>query len=284
MSFRIIADSCCDRTEVINTFDNITFVPLSLSIGDYCILDDENFDQDDFVGRMEASDVVAKTACPSPDAWASAYDCDEDDLYVITITDKLSGTYNSALQGLTLYQEEHSDKNIHVFNSLATSGIESLIAEKIHMLASSGIPFDQVVAEVEDFIVSHTALYFCLESLDVLKSNGRLFALAAGVLKKLRLKLVMVRTTEGNIKLASQEIAMNRALSKMATIIAENVKDIDLSDKKIVITHVCCQEKAQFFADKLNALVKFGSVEIVKASGLNSVYASNGGIIVSYTM
>lgn len=285
MSYRIIADSCCDKTQYIKDMDNITFVPLTLSVGDYTIPDDDNFDQDDFIGRMKASDTVAKTACPAPDAWAKAFDCAEEDVYVITITDKLSGTYNSALQGKTLFEEENEGKkkNIHVFNSLATSGIESLVAEEINRLASQGADFDTVVKEIEDYIINHTALYFCLESLDVLKSNGRLFALAATVLKKLRLKLVFERTTEGNIKMAGQEIATNRAIAKMASIIAANVNGVDLSDKKLIISHVCCADKAQFVADKIDALVQFGSVEIVKASGLNSVYASDGGIIVSYT-
>lgn len=285
MSYRIIADSCCDKTQYIKDMDNITFVPLTLSVGDYTIPDDNNFDQDDFIGRMKASDTVAKTACPAPDAWAKAFDCAEEDVYVITVTDKLSGTYNSALQGKTLFEEENEGKkkNIHVFNSLATSGIESLVAEEINRLASHGADFDTVVKEIEDYIINHTALYFCLESLDVLKSNGRLFALAATVLKKLRLKLVFERTTEGNIKMAGQEIATNRAIAKMASIIAENVNGVDLSDKKLIISHVCCADRAQFVADKIDALVQFGSVEIVKASGLNSVYASDGGIIVSYT-
>lgn len=285
MSYRIIADSCCDKTQYIKDMDNITFVPLTLSVGDYTIPDDDNFDQDDFIGRMKASDTVAKTACPAPDAWAKAFDCAEEDVYVITVTDKLSGTYNSALQGKTLFEEENEGKkkNIHVFNSLATSGIESLVAEEINRLASQGADFDTVVKEIEDYIINHTALYFCLESLDVLKSNGRLFALAATVLKKLRLKLVFERTTEGNIKMAGQEIATNRAIAKMASIIAENVNGVDLSDKKLIISHVCCADRAQFVADKIDALVQFGTVEIVKASGLNSVYASDGGIIVSYT-
>lgn len=285
MSYRIIADSCCDKTQYIKDMDNITFVPLTLSVDDYTIPDDDNFDQDDFIGRMKASDTVAKTACPAPDAWAKAFDCAEEDVYVITITDKLSGTYNSALQGKTLFEEENEGKkkNIHVFNSLATSGIESLVAEEINRLASQGADFDTVVKEIEDYIINHTALYFCLESLDVLKSNGRLFALAATVLKKLRLKLVFERTTEGNIKMAGQEIATNRAIAKMASIIAANVNGVDLSDKKLIISHVCCADRAQFVADKIDALVQFGTVEIVKASGLNSVYASDGGIIVSYT-
>ena len=285
MSYRIIADSCCDKTARMADWKNITFVPLTLEIGDYSIFDDESFNQDDYIKRtLEYSDVP-KTACPSPEAWADAIDCEEDDIYIITITDKLSGTYNSAIQGVMLYKDEHpeSTKNIHVFNSLATSGIESLTAERIKGLADSGESFNTIVRTVEDFIVNHCALYFCLESLDVLRKNGRLFALAAGILKKLRLKMIFQRTQQGNISLAGQDIVMNRSLTKMAGIISNDVQNIDLSDKRLIIAHVCCKEKAEFLKEKIAALVNFGEVEIVKCSGLNSTYASNGGIIVSYS-
>ncbi|MDD6673270.1 MAG: DegV family protein [Eubacteriales bacterium] len=283
MSFRIIADSCCDRTAKLNETENITFVPLTLSVGDYTIADDENFDQEDFIARTLASDTIAKSACPAPNAFAQAMECEEDDIYVITITDKLSGTYNSALQGKALFEEENGDKkNIHVFNSLATSGIESLVAEKIIELAEGGADFKTVVDTVEDFIVNHTALYFCLESLDVLHQNGRLYAMAASILQKIKLKLICERTQEGSVKLAGQEFSGNRALVKMANIIANDMKGIDASDKHIVLSHVCCEEKAKTVAQKLES-VGFGKVEIIRASGLNSVYAANGGLIVSYT-
>lgn len=282
MSFRIIADSCCDRTKETEAMNNITFIPLTLSIGEYSISDDENFNQDDFISRVDEAGIIPKTACPAPDAFKKAMECDEDDIYVITITDKLSGTYNSALQGKMLYEEEGEKKNIHIFNSLATSGLESLIAEKIYALASSGKSFDEVVSETEDFILNHTALYFCLESLDVLNSNGRLYAMAASILKKIKLKLICERTQEGSVKLAGQEFNTNRALIKMANIIAADMKDKDASDKKIILSHVCCEDKAKLVAQKLEN-VGFKEIEIIKASGLNSVYAAKGGLIVSYT-
>lgn len=282
MSFRIIADSCCDRTKEIENMSNVTFVPLTLSIGDYTVFDDENFDQEDFISRVTDSGILPKTACPAPDAFKEAMECDEDDIYVITITDKLSGTYNSALQGKMLYEEEGKKKNIHIFNSLATSGIESLAVEKIYRLASSSKSFDEVVSETEDFILNHTALYFCLESLDVLNANGRLYAMAASILKKIKLKLICERTQEGSVKLAGQEFNGNRALIKMANIIAADMKDKNPEDKKIILSHVCCEDKAKLVAQKLEG-VGFKSVEIIRASGLNSVYAAKGGLIVSYT-
>ncbi len=285
MSYRIIADSCCEKTEKMADWENITFIPLTLEIGSYRIMDDENFDQEDYIRRTLESSEIAKTACPSPEAWANAIDCVEEDIYIITITDKLSGTYNSALQGVMLYNDEHPDssKKIHVFNSLATSGIESLIAEKIKELGESGASFESIVETVEDFIINHCALYFCLESLDVLRKNGRLFALAATILKKLRLKMIFQRTAEGNISLAGQDIVMNRSLVKMALTIANDVQGVDLGDKRLIIAHVCCPERAEFIKQKIQALAPFGDIEIVKCSGLNSTYASNGGIIVSYT-
>ncbi len=283
MSYKIVVDSCCDLTADMKKWDNLEVVPLTLEIGDYRIFDDESFDQDDFIERMKANGGVAKSACPAPDAFAKAYRGDYDEIFVLTITDKLSGTYNSALQGKMLYEEENSDgKRIYVFNSLATSGLETLVAQELKRVCDSGMAFDEVTQYIDDYILNHTGLYFCLESLDALKSNGRLFALAAKVLEKIRVKLICKRTREGNISLAGQDLTTNRALIKMAGIIGEEVSDKDLTGKTVIISYVCCQEKAEFVAEKIREKTGYTDVFTLKASGLNSLYASNGGIIVSF--
>lgn len=284
MSYKIVVDSCCDLTDEMRKWDNLAIVPLTLQINDYCILDDENFQQEDFISRMKANGGIAQSACPAPDAFKEAYEGDYDDVYVLTITDKLSGTYNSALQGKMLYEEEFGKgKNIYVFNSLATAGIETLTARKIKALADNGEKFDDVVSKVDDFILNRTGLYFCLESLDALKKNGRLFALAAKVLEKIRVKLICKRTQEGNISLAAQDLTINRATVKMANIICEELDGKDLSDDTLIISYVCCEERAKLVAQKISDKINFGKVEVLKASGLNSLYASDGGIIVSYS-
>ena len=183
-----------------------------------------------------------------------------------------------------LYEEEFGKgKNIYVFNSLATAGIETLTARKIKALADNGEKFDDVVSKVDDFILNRTGLYFCLESLDALKKNGRLFALAAKVLEKIRVKLICKRTQEGNISLAAQDLTINRAMVKMANIICEELDGKDLSDDALIISYVCCEERAKLVAQKISDKINFGKVEVLKASGLNSLYASDGGIIVSYS-
>lgn len=284
MKYKIVVDSCCDLTADMKKWNDFEVVPLSLEIADYHIFDDANFDQDDFISRMKANGGNAKSACPAPDAFKKAYEGEYEAVFVLTITDKLSGTFNSALQGKMLYEEEFDDdKKIIVFNSLATSGLETIVAKKIKELADSGLNADEIEAKINDYIVNNTGLYFCLESLDALKNNGRLFALAAKVLEKIRVKLICKRTTEGNISLAAQDITLNRAMIKMSNLIAEELKGKDLSNEALIVTYVCCKERAQQVADKVCEKAHFGKVEVIKASGLNSLYASDGGIIVSYS-
>lgn len=283
MKYKIVVDSCCDLTADMKNWSNLEVVPLTLQIGDYVIQDDESFDQDDFIKRMKANGGAAKSACPAPDAFKKAYEGDFDVVYVLTITDKLSGTYNSALQGKMLYEEEHTDnKKIYVFNSLATSGLETLVAREIKRLGDAETDFDTVVNQIEDYISNHTGLYFCLESLDALKQNGRLFALAAKVLEKIRVKLICKRNSEGNISLSGKELTINKALIKMAGMIADEVKENDLNGKTIIVSYVCCEERANFTAEKIKEKTNYADVITLKASGLNSLYASDGGIIVSY--
>jgi len=284
MNYKIIVDSCCDLTEDMKTWNNLGVVPLTLEVADYQTLDDENFDQNDFIRRMKENGGMAKSACPSPDAFKKAYEGEEELVYVLTITDKLSGTYNSALQGKMLYEEEHGkDKQIYVFNSLATSGLETIVAQEIKRVCDDGMGFDEVITHIEDYILNHTGLYFCLESLDALKKNGRLFALTAKVLEKIKVKLVCRRTTEGNIALSGQDFTINRAMIKMAGMIADSVQGKDISNETLIVSYVCCEERAKTVANKICEKAKFGKVEILKASGLNSLYASDGGIIVSYS-
>lgn len=285
MSYKIVVDSCCDLTEEMKKWNNLSVIPLTLQIGNYVIADDENFNQEDFIKRMLSSNELAKSACPSPDAFAKACEGDEDEVYIITITDKLSGCYNSAVQGVALYTDEHSESNkkIHVFNSLATSGLETIMAYKIKDLADKGTAFEELVKQVEEFCVKNCFLYFHLESFDALKGNGRLFNLGAKVIEALRVKLICRRTDYGNISLAGKDLSESRILAKLAAFVQKETAGSDLSDKMVVISHVCCEEKANTVANLIKEKCGYKNIVILKASGLNSLYASNRGLIVSFS-
>lgn len=108
MEYKIIGDSCCDfNREQLEDRLHFQSVPLQLEIGDYHIADDAQFHQKDFLGRMRTSSVGAKTACPSPEEFKLAMNCGAEMIFVVTLSEHLSGSYQSAVLGKRLYEEEY---------------------------------------------------------------------------------------------------------------------------------------------------------------------------------
>ena len=175
MNYKIVVDSCCDLTEEWKADSHFQIIPLTLQVGDTTIPDDEDFDQARFLKLVRECPECPKTACPSPEAFKEAYKCEADAVFVVTLSQHLSGTYNSAVLGRSLYLEEHGEdsKQIAVFSSDSASVGEAKIAFKIRELCEAGKSFDEVVKEVSDFR-DQMNTYFVLESLDFLKKNGRL--------------------------------------------------------------------------------------------------------------
>lgn len=97
MSYKIFGDSCLDLTEELKKDPRFEMIPLTLQVDDHMITDDETFDQKAFLAMVKASPNCPKTACPSPEAFKKACECDADDIYIITLSSHLSGTYLSLI-------------------------------------------------------------------------------------------------------------------------------------------------------------------------------------------
>ena len=242
------------------------------------IIDDETFDQADFLAKVAASKESVKSACPAPESYMEAYS-KADDIYVVTLSAELSGSYNSAVLGKTLYEEDHGKKNIHVVNSRGAATTQVLIARKIYEYASQGMPFEEVVEKIEEYTTS-LRTYFVLETLEVLRKNGRLSRLSATIASALNIKPVMIGTRDGIIQKAGQARGMKKALAKMVEYMASEGRD--LSGRQFVISHCNCYERAVFVKELIQKNLHAQDVDIVDTKGVSSMYACDGGIIVSY--
>ena len=179
MSYKIVVDSCCELPEKYLNDSRFERVPLSLEVGDYHILDDENFDQKRFLQKVAACPTCPKSSCPSPERFMKAYQADVDHVYCVTLSSHLSGSYNSAVLGKTLYEEEFGEKSIYICDSESASIGETQIAMKIMELEESGnLTFEQIVSEIEAFR-STMNTYFVLDNLETLRKNGRLSSVKA---------------------------------------------------------------------------------------------------------
>ena len=96
MSYLILCDSCTDFTEDMKQDPHFAHIPLTIHIGDYDIIDDDTFDQQDFLRRIDAYPECAKSSCPAPDEYLKHFEM-ADDIYMVTLSSHLSGSYNSAM-------------------------------------------------------------------------------------------------------------------------------------------------------------------------------------------
>jgi len=102
MSYRILCDSCTDLPVELQQDEHIIKIALSIQIDEENIIDDETFNQIDFLRKMNESKNCPKSSCPSPDGYMSHFD-EAEDIYVVTLSSRLSGSYNSAELAKKLY-------------------------------------------------------------------------------------------------------------------------------------------------------------------------------------
>lgn len=284
MTYKIIGDSCLDLTQELKKDPGFQMIPLTLQVGNVQVIDDETFDQSAFIEMVKACPECPKTACPSPESFKKAYEeADVDAVFVITLSNHLSGSYNSAVLAKELYEEEKKEagetvtKKIAVIDSLSASSGELDQALYIRDLCEQGLDFE-TVAEMAEAYSHRMKTYFVLETLDTLRKNGRLSGLQAFFATALNIKPVM-GAEEGVIIKLDQARGINKALQRMCDIAVKETGDT--SGKRVVICHVNHQERALYVKAELEKRASFKEIVITEAAGVATVYANDGGVILA---
>lgn len=277
MSYKIVIDSCGELLDEWKQDTRFESVPLTLTVGNENIIDDSTFDQADFLKKVADCPECPKSACPSPERYRKAFDCDADHVYCVTLSAELSGSYNSAMLGRSLVEEKHPGKKIHIFNSCSASVGETLIALKIQECEEKGVDYKQTIDTVEHYI-SQQNTFFVLENLETLRKNGRLSRVKALVASALKIKPVMGATQEGTICQLDQARGMNKALVKMV----EHIQEVttDSVNRTLAISHCNCAQRAQMLKEALEEKMNLKKILVLDTAGVSSMYANDGGIIV----
>lgn len=279
MSYKIVVDSCCELPEELKKDSRFEIVPLTLIVGDnYEKADDDAFDQAEFLKVVAQCPTCPRSACPSPERYMEAYRTEAEHIYVITLSAQLSGSYNSAVLGKNLYHETYGEKDIYVIDSKSASCGETQIALKLIELEEEGLSFDEITTQIEEFIQKvHT--YFVLDNLDTLRKNGRLSGVKALVASTLNIKPIMAGSREGTIMQLGQSVGIKKALTKMTDYVMKEL--VEPEKKNLMITHCNNPERAILVKEQLLSKVKFKNVFIMDTAGISSMYANDGGVIVT---
>ena len=248
MKYRVVMDSAGEFTESQKGREEFVLVPLTLMIGEETIIDD-----------------------------GEAFDCGAEHIYGVTISGNLSGSYQSAVIGRDMYLEDHPDAKIHVFDSCSTSVGETILVMKIEELEAKGVPFEEIVREVEA-LRDEKSTTFVLDNLETLRKNGRLSRMKALAAQILKIKPICAGTLEGEIVQIDQARGINKALVKMVQHVAEKTRNPE--NKILAISFVNCRERAVMVRDALLERMRVREVLLMETGGLSTVYANDGGIIV----
>lgn len=278
MHYKIIVDSCGELPQELKEDGHFQSVSLELDVDDYHVVDDESFQQLEFLQKVKESPNCPKSACPSPQKYYEAFDSDAERVYVVTLSSKLSGSYNSAMVAKQMFETDFPQKKVHVFDSCSASVGETLIGIKIQELEKTGHTFEETVVQTGQYIEQQQT-FFVLETLETLRKNGRLSNLKALVAGVLKIKPIMGSTPDGQICQLAQAQGMNKALERMVKEVIDKTKDCE--QKILAISHCNCPKRAQKVRELIEQAAHFKEILILETAGVSSMYANNGGVIIA---
>jgi len=276
---KIIVDSGCDFTEDMKNQNGIAVerVPLSLQIEDNQFIDDEALNIDNYIDEMDRAADSPKSAAPSPQLYMDKFGGNES-VFAVTISSKLSSSYQNAEIAKKTYLSEYGHKFIHVFDSLSACIGETILVMKINEFIKKNFSENEIVEKVNSFI-DGMRTYFILEKYDNLVKSGRIKPYVAKVASMLSIKPICVGNN-GEMAMLDKVRSTKKALIRLAEIIAS--EKLDFEGRTLGISHVRCMERAIFLKDEILKRVPFKDVIITPAGGICATYADTGGMVISY--
>lgn len=272
MKRKIVADSSCDMWE-LNGVD-FAVAPLTISTDNKHYVDNQELDVHLMSEDLAKYKGVSHTACPSAGSWLDCYE-GYDEVFVVTLTGAMSGTYNSAMTAKGIYEEENENVKVHVFDSLSTGPEMRLLIEKLKEMIEEDLPFEEIVEKGQDYL-KHTRLFFALKSLHNFAMNGRVNKAVASAIGVLNISIFATASEEGTI----QQISKCRGEKKVVRSMIEHLENAGYHGGKVRISHANNLKLAHNVRDKILELYPHADIIVYPMGGLCTYYAEIGGLLV----
>lgn len=272
MKRKIVADSSCDMWE-LNGVD-FAVAPITISTDNKHYVDNQELDVHLMSEELAKYKGISHTACPSVGSWLDCYE-GYDEVFVITLTGTMSGTYNSAMTAKGIYEEENDNVKVHVFDSLSTGPEMRLLIEKLKEMIEEDLPFEEIIEKGQDYL-NHSRLFFALKSLHNFAMNGRVSKAVASAIGVLNISIFATASEEGTI----QQISKCRGEKKVVKSMIEHLENAGYHGGKVRISHADNLKLAHNVRDKILELYPNADIIVYPMGGLCTYYAEIGGLLV----
>ena len=272
--FKIVSDSSCDIFELEGA--RFSSVPLTIVAGEKEFIDTMDANPSDMVNYLKNYKGKSGSSCPSTAAWLDAFS-DADEIFALTITSGLSGSYNAACVARDMALSENPEKKIYVIDSLSAGPELTLIINKLNEYNKKGLSFDEVKEKIEEY-KKHTGLVFMLQSLKNLANNGRTSHAVAKIASILGICLIGKASDEGTLEPLGKSRGVKKAISGVVQAMLEN----GYKGGKVIISHCFNKEGAEELKKKICDLFINADILIQNTKILCSFYAEEGGMLVGF--
>jgi len=283
--FQIISDGGCDFSKKQAQQYGVDVVPF------YIIFDETNhfkegvdISKEDYFSRLVAEkNLFPKTAQPNPQDYMDVYTPhlkEGKDIISLTISSKLSGSYNSAVIAAGILKEEYPDRVIAVVDSLNVSVGQGLILKEMIKMRDAGYALDETVRLTEKTLKT-TRIYFTLDSLEYLKRGGRVGPTTAFVGGILGLRPVL-QLEEGQVSQLESVRGKKRSLKLIEEAIVDVLKG-EMQNVNLGIGHILSKDDADEFKSNTEAALDIKITDPVTEVGATiGTHAGPGALVFAY--
>lgn len=272
---QIVTDSSCDLPQELLERYGVTVVPLVVDIDGDTFRERVEITPAEFYARMARSVGLPRTSQPSPAVFAETFASlsAQGPVLCMTISSKLSGTYESACLGRDL-----AGVDVTVFDTLGGSLGHGLQVLKACELAGRDMALPEVLPHLIDYRDQMTILIL-LNTLENIVKGGRLSKFQGGLSALLDIKLLL-HGVEGAVEVLEKVRGKRRFINRVLDRIAESCPD--MSDRYVGITHFDAPEDAQSIAQALRERCSPRGIIVNDMGPTMATYAGAGGMIVSF--
>lgn len=276
---RVIIEGSTDFPKELLDKMGVKVVGINIAFGDENYIGGVDISEETFYEKMRGCKELPKTSSPSPEKFIEMFDCEEEEILIITLTSKLSSTYSSAVLAKNIYLEHNpgANKRIAVVDSLSGSIGVGLMVYKANKLIQEGKSLKEVTEYLEN-IKTDLAFYGVLNTLDNAIKGGRVNPIAGKLINALNFK-VIIEISEGVVKPIDKARGESNSVKKLLEIVKNNVNDT--TNKTLVIGHSNCEEKAYKIAKQIEENYKYKDIIISSIGPVMGTYTSEGAILIA---
>jgi DegV family protein with EDD domain len=270
-----VTDSSCDVPKELLQRCGVTVIPMSVDIDGADYREGVDLTPTEFFEKMARSADLPKTSQPAPAAFTEAFGslAGEEQVICITVSSKLSGTYQSACLAAQL-----SGADVTVFDTLNASLGHGLQVLKACELARAGRSVKEIIAALTEYRDGLNTLVL-LNTLENIVRGGRLSRFQGSVGKILDIR-VLLHNEDGEVVVLEKVHGRRRLIERAV----RRVRELrpDLSGRDVGITHFNNLEDARSLMDAVGECCHPRGFVINQMGSSMATYAGEGGIILSF--